>query len=40
MARSLLNERQVENKQENKKNKTEQQSIYNQQYNAMAVLLL
>jgi hypothetical protein len=36
MAHSLLDERQVGNKQKNINNKTEQQLVDNQQYDAMA----
>jgi hypothetical protein len=36
MVHSLLDEQQAENKQENKINKIEQQSVDNQQYDAMA----
>jgi hypothetical protein len=36
MAHSLLDEQQARNKQENKINKIEQQSVDNQQYDAIA----
>jgi hypothetical protein len=36
MVHSLLDEQQARNKQENKINKIEQQSVDNQQYDAMA----
>jgi hypothetical protein len=36
MVHSLLDEQQAENKQDNKINKIEQQSVDNQQYDAMA----